>query len=73
MRGDVTLANQVWGTAKQVAHAVNLDRLVGDQPPSSEQTPLTPSESALGVQLPVQPAPAQKAQEQAKPKAAPKR
>lgn len=68
-RGDAAMANQVWTTAKQVAKAVHLERLVGDQPPSAEQSPLVPSESAEGVQLPVKPAPAQKSQEQAKPKA----
>jgi len=66
-RGDNAMANQVWTTARQVARAVHLDRLVGDQPPA-EQSPLVPSESAEGVQLPVKPPPAQKAQEQAKPK-----
>ena len=68
-RGDNAAANQVWTTAKQVAKAVHLERLIGDQPPGAEQTPLVPSESAEGVQLPVKPPPAQKAQEQAKPKA----
>ena len=67
-RGDNAMANQVWTTAKQVAKAVHLERLVGDQPPGGEQSPLVPSESAEGVQLPVRPPPAQKAQEQAKPK-----
>jgi hypothetical protein len=74
-RGEVQLANQVWNTARQVATAVHLDRLVGDQPPGAtgEQTPLIPSESAAGVQLPVKPPPAQKAQEQARPKGGTKR
>ena len=67
-RGDNAMSNQVWTTAKQVAKAVHLERLVGDQPPAAEQSPLVPSESAEGVQLPVKPPPAQKAQEQAKPK-----
>jgi len=68
-RGDRTEANQIWNTAKQVAKAVHLERLVGDQPPGGavDQSPLVPSESE-GVQLPVKPPPAQKAQEQAKPK-----
>jgi hypothetical protein len=72
-RGDKAEANQIWTTSKQVAKAVHLDRLVGDQPPggATEQTPLVPSESE-GVQLPVKPPPAQKSQEQAKPKAAKK-
>jgi hypothetical protein len=72
-RGDKTQANQIWTTAKEVAKAVHLDRLVGDQPPGgvTEQSPLVPSESE-GVQLPVKPPPAQKSQEQAKPKAAKK-
>jgi hypothetical protein len=68
-RGDNAMANQVWTTAKQVAKAVHLERLVGDQPQPAEQSPLVPSESAEGVQLPVNPPPAQKAQDQAKPKA----
>jgi hypothetical protein len=68
-RNDNAMANQVWTTAKQVAKAVHLERLVGDQPPGAESSPLVPSESAEGVQLPVKPPPAQKAQEQAKPKA----
>ena len=68
-RGDNAMSSQVWTTAKQVAKAVHLERLVGDQPPGVEQSPLVPSESAEGVQLPVKPPPAQKAQEQAKPKA----
>ena len=68
-RGDNAMSNQVWTTAKQVAKAVHLERLIGDQPPATEQSPLVPSESAEGVQLPVKPPPAQKAQEQAKPKA----
>jgi hypothetical protein len=68
-RNDNTMANQVWNTAKQVATAVHLERLIGDQPPAAEQSPLVPSESAEGVQLPVKPPPAQKAQDQAKPKA----
>jgi len=67
-RGDNAMSSQVWTTAKQVAKAVHLERLVGDQPPGVEQSPLVPSESAEGVQLPVKPPPAQKAQEQAKPK-----
>jgi hypothetical protein len=67
-RGDVALANQAWATAKQVATAVHLERLIGDQPPGTTQSPLVPSESAEGVQLPVKPPPAQKAQDQAKPK-----
>jgi hypothetical protein len=67
-RGDNALANSVWNTAKQVATAVHLERLVGDQPPGVEQPPLVPTESAQGVQLPVNPAPAQKTQDQAKPK-----
>jgi len=69
-RGDRAQANQAWTTAKQVAKAVHLERLVGDQPPGGavDQSPLVPSESE-GVQLPVRPPPAQKAQEQAKPKA----
>ncbi|HEY7234022.1 MAG TPA: DUF2723 domain-containing protein [Gemmatimonadaceae bacterium] len=71
-RGETGPANQVWQTAKQVATAVHLDRLVSDQPPGAEQSPLVPSESAEGVQLPVKPPPAQKSQEQAKPKAAKK-
>ena len=66
---DNAMANQVWTTAKQVAKAVHLERVIGDQPPAAEQSPLVPSESAEGVQLPVKPPPAQKAQEQAKPKA----
>ncbi|HKW11906.1 MAG TPA: DUF2723 domain-containing protein [Gemmatimonadaceae bacterium] len=70
-RGETAAANQVWQTAKQVATAVHLDRLIGDQPPGAEQSPLVPGESE-GVQLPVRPPPAQKAQEQAKPKAAKK-
>jgi hypothetical protein len=68
-RGDNAMSNQVWNTAKQVATAVHLERLVGEQPPGAEQSPLIPSESAEGVQLPVKPPPAQKAQDQAKPKA----
>ena len=68
-RGDIGAATQVWNTAKQVATAVHLERLVSDQPPAAEQTPLAPSESAQSVQLPVKPAPAQKTQDQAKPKA----
>jgi transmembrane protein TMEM260 (protein O-mannosyltransferase) len=68
-RNDNAEANQVWNTAKQVASAVHLERLIGDQPPAAEQSPLVPSESAQGVQLPVKPPPAQKAQDQAKPKA----
>jgi hypothetical protein len=69
-RGDIPQATQVWTTAKQVATAVHLERLVGDQPtPAAEQAPLVPSESAQGVQLPVKPPPAQKTQDQAKPKA----
>ena len=68
-RNDNVMANQVWATAKQVAKAVHLDRLVADQPPAAEQPPLVPSESAEGVQLPVKPPPPQKAQEQTKPKA----
>src|SRR4051812_34443898 len=71
-RGDNAMANQAWNTAKQVATAVHLERLVGEQPPGAEQSPLVPSESAEGIQLPVKPPPAQKAQEQAKPKAAKK-
>ena len=67
-RGEVALANQVWTTAKQVATAVHLERLVGPEPPGLNQAPLIPGESAAGIQLPVQPAPAQKAQEQARPK-----
>ena len=67
-RGDNGPANQVWGTAKQVAHAVHLDNLIADQPPAPEPSPLLPNES-VGVQLPVKPPPAQKPQEQAKPKA----
>ena len=67
-RGDNAMANQVWATAKQVANAVHLERLVGDQPPAAEQSPLVPNESA-GVQLPVKPPPAAKAQERARPKA----
>ena len=70
-RGDKAEANQVWQTAKQVATAVHLDRLIGDTPPGGaapQQSPLVPNESE-GVQLPVKPAPAQKAQDQAKPKA----
>src|SRR5690348_15171453 len=43
-RGDVTQANQTWTTAKQVANAVHLERLVGDQPPTAEPSPLVPSE-----------------------------
>jgi hypothetical protein len=68
-RGDNAMANQAWNTAKQVATAVHLERLVGEQPPGAEQAPLVPSESVEGVQLPVKPPPAQKAQEPAKPKA----
>jgi hypothetical protein len=71
-RGDVPQANQVWNTAKQVATAVHLQQLIGDQPPGVEQT-LVPSESAQGVQLPVQPPPAQKSQDQPRPKAATKK
>ena len=67
-RGDGAEANKVWSTARDVAKAVHLDRLVGDQPPVAEPQPLVPSESAQGVQLPVKPAPAQKPQDQAKPK-----
>jgi hypothetical protein len=67
-RGDAAQANQVWNTAKQVATAVHLEKLVGDQPPGMEQTPLL-SESAAAVQLPVRPPPAQKPQDQAKPRA----
>ncbi|HKW47507.1 MAG TPA: DUF2723 domain-containing protein [Gemmatimonadaceae bacterium] len=70
-RGDKAEANQVWHTARQVAGAVHLERIIGDQPPSPvtpEQSPLVPGESE-GVQLPVKPAPAQKSQEPAKPKA----
>jgi hypothetical protein len=73
-RGDKAEANKVWTTAKQVASAVHLDRLIGDTPPGGAtpgQSPLVPSESE-GVQLPVKPPPAQKAQDQAKPKAAKK-
>ena len=69
----VAQANQVWTTAKQVATAVHLDQLVGDQPPGAEQAPLVPSESSAGVQLPVKPPPAQKTQDQPKPKAARKK
>jgi len=44
-RGDIPQATQVWTTAKQVATAVHLERLVGDQPaPAAEQAPLVPSE-----------------------------
>jgi hypothetical protein len=68
-RGDNAMANQAWNVAKQVAIAVHLERLVGDQPPGAEQSPLVPSESAQGVQLPVKPPPAQKTQDQTKPKA----
>jgi hypothetical protein len=73
-RGEKAEANAVWTTAKQVATAVHLERIIGDQPPGGltpEQSPLVPSESE-GVQLPVKPPPAQKAQEPAKPKAAKK-
>jgi hypothetical protein len=68
-RNENAMADQVWNTAKQVATAVHLERLIGDRPPAAEQSPLVPSESAEGVQLPVKPPPAQKAQDQAKPKA----
>jgi hypothetical protein len=68
-RGDAAQSNQVWTTAKQVATAVHLERLVGDTPPGAEQAPLVPSESSAGVQLPVKPPPAQKTQDQPKPKA----
>src|SRR4051812_157702 len=68
-RGESAMANQVWTTAKQVAKAVHLERIIGDQPQGAEQSPLVPSESAEGVQLPVKPPPAAKAQDQAKPKA----
>ena len=71
-RGDNAMANEVWTTAKQVAKAVHLERIIGDQPPGAEQPALVPSESAEGVQLPVKPPPAAKAQDQAKPKAAKK-
>jgi len=73
-RGDKAQANEVWNTAKRVASAVHLERLVGDQPPggATDQTPLVPAESE-GVQLPVKPPPAQKPQEQAKPKATTKK
>jgi hypothetical protein len=67
-RGDNAMANEVWTTAKQVAKAVHLERIIGDQPPGAEQSPLVPSESVEGVQLPVKPPPAAKAQDQAKPK-----
>jgi hypothetical protein len=73
-RGEKAEANKVWTTAKQVATAVHLERIIGDQPPGGatpNQSPLVPSESE-GVQLPVKPPPAQKAQEPAKPKAAKK-
>jgi len=66
-RGDNAQANQVWTTAKKVATAVHLERLVSDEPPAAEQAPLVP-ESTQGVQLPVKPAPAQKTQDQPKPK-----
>jgi hypothetical protein len=71
--GNIAQANQIWATAKQVATAVHLERLIGDTPPGAEQAPLVPSESSAGVQLPVKPAPAQKTQDQAKPKAAKKK
>ena len=72
-RGDAAQANATWHTARQVAEAVHLERLVGDQPPAAEAAPLVPSESAEGVQLPVKPPPAQRPQEQARPKTGTKR
>jgi transmembrane protein TMEM260 (protein O-mannosyltransferase) len=68
-RGDLAEANKTWATAKQVATAVHLERLVSDEPPAAEQAPLVPSESSAGVPLPVKPAPAQKTQDRPKPKA----
>ena len=70
--GKAAQSNQVWTTAKQVATAVHLERLIGDEPPA-QQAPLVPSESSAGVQLPVKPPPAQKAQDRPKPKAATKK
>src|SRR5207244_3284532 len=67
-RNENAMADQIWNTAKQVATAVHLERLIGDRPQGAEQSPLVPSESE-GVQLPVNPPPAQKSQDQAKPKA----
>jgi hypothetical protein len=68
LRGEAPLGNQVWATAKQVAQAVHLERLVGEAPPGAEQSPLIPGESAAAVQLPIQPPPAQQPQEKARPK-----
>jgi hypothetical protein len=67
-RGELQEASSVYRTARKVADVVHLEGLVSQEDPGLQPPPtLVPSETA-GVQLKVQPPPAQKAQEPPKPK-----